>query len=43
MRTTKLFTFSFKSEAIWMIAFRLVSVVTGLLITLVVLGVRWLR
>ena len=39
----KPFAFSFKSEAIWLMVFSLVSVVLGLLISLVVLVGRWLR
>ena len=43
MRTIKPFTFSFKSEAIWLMMFPFVSMAVGLLIMLVVLVVRWLR
>lgn len=39
----KLYGFSFKSEAIWMLIFCLAPAVAGLLIALVVLALRLLR
>jgi len=39
----KPYNFSFKSEAIWLMTFPLISAGAGLLIVLIVLIVRWLR
>ena len=39
----KPFTFSFKSEAKWLMAFPLISAGAGLLVVLIVLLIRWLR
>ena len=43
MKGTRLFSFSFKSEAIWMLVFNLAIIIVGVLIALVVTLLRYLQ
>ena len=43
MKARNLFTFSFKSEAIWMLVFNLAIIIVGLLIALVVTLLRYIQ